>query len=201
MLNKKVIIISSAVVAAVAIVTAVGISVSKADSLKDKKDKPSVEAKSDKDTDDDLTNGIVDLNADALDHGSVILQDGSSSKDIVIKDDSKKESIKDTESNKDSKKDNGDKSSKNFDADSDDDKDNGIVTPNSDASDHGSVVLQDGSSSKDIVVDKQSKDESKDFDADSDDDVANGIVTPNSDASDHGSVVLSGGASSKDIVR
>ena len=38
-----------------------------------------------------------------------------------------------------------------FDADSDDDLANGIVTPNSDAADHGSVILPGGASSKDIV--------------------------------------------------
>ena len=207
MINKKKVIIASAI-AMTLVASVVGITTSKADSNKtrDKKPNVSIEFK-----DDNLLNenSKVDLNTQAQEHGSVILPDGSSSKDVVLKDDSNAKPGQGNNGNVT----NGNKPSNNkdFDADSDDDLANGIVTPNSDAADHGSVILPDGSSSKDIVVrddvctypsyNGNYNGNSTDFDADSDDDIANGIVTPNADASDYGSVILPGGASSRDYVR
>lgn len=137
MINKKKVIIASAI-AITLVASVVGITTSKADSKKtrDKKPNVSIEVK-----DESLQNGNnkVDLNTQAEEHGSVILPDGSSSKDVVLKDDSN------------AKPGQGNNGNKDFDADSDDDLANGIVTPNADASDYGSVILPGGASSRDYV--------------------------------------------------
>lgn len=188
MINKKKVIIASAI-AMTLVGAVVGITTSKADSNKTRDKKPNVSIEFKDDTKDKNDNN-VNLNTDAADHGSVVLPDGSSSKDVVLKDDSNAKP--------------GQGNSGNAGTDS-------KPSTNTDVVNHGSVILQDGSSSKDIVIrddvvtypsyNSNSNDTNIDFDADSDDDLANGIVTPNSDASDYGSVVLPGGASSRDYVR
>ena len=191
MQNKKILLVSS-MVAAILLVTAFGVTESKAHSVKNKKAVSRVKVEKVKDAE-------ISLNEDADEKGSVTLPDGSTSKDIVIK--KKDENIKEVEN---SKKVEIKRKDKGITKEQKERRDKAFMPP-ADVEDEvkNEVVNKDGAALYPIKKKDDTKETQKGYVEYITDSEGNQVTMTeflNKEAADHGSVMLPGGASSRDIV-